>query len=190
MKTVNATLAAVFAGVALCSAAASAATITFSGLSGGNGSPVASYSESGFMLTTTFGRFFEEQVFGNPAPNLVAGSAFGGLEFKGLIIIGSGSVNFESFDLATNNGDVLYSLSGFLGDVLQYAFPAVEFMHTGIFNTILNPDAAIPVDEVDLFLDILGTSIGIDNIVVNPAAAIPEPAGFALLGSALAGMGV
>jgi hypothetical protein len=188
MKLGNATLAAaLFASAVLCSAVASATTITFSGLSGANGTPVASYSESGFTFTTTTGQFFEGQVFGNPAPSLGVGSIFGGPALNQLTITDSGSFNFDQFDLATNNGATGYSLAGFLGGVQQYSFSAVEPEHTAIFNTILNPDAAIAVDEVLITLNVSGTSANIDNVVLN-VAAVSEPASLALLCSALAGM--
>jgi hypothetical protein len=60
----NAALAkALLAGALLCSAAASATTITFSGLSGTNGDPVARYSESGYtMVTLIGGQFFEGSI--------------------------------------------------------------------------------------------------------------------------------
>jgi hypothetical protein len=53
MKVRNATLAAIIlAGGTLASAAASTTTITFSGLVGANGTPVATYTEGGFTVTT------------------------------------------------------------------------------------------------------------------------------------------
>src|SRR5262249_47209229 len=57
----------------LVSTAASATTITFSGLAGANATPVATYTEGGFNVTTIVGQFFQGQLFGNPVPSIFAG---------------------------------------------------------------------------------------------------------------------
>ncbi|MGE0257890.1 MAG: PEP-CTERM sorting domain-containing protein [Alphaproteobacteria bacterium] len=191
MRLGNVTLAAsLFAGVALlCSAVAAATTITFSGLSGTNGTPVASYSESGYTLVTLIGgQFFEGLIFGNPAPSLIAGPVFGGPQDNTLNIFDGGSFNFVSFDLAANNGDTAYGITGVLAGNQQYSFNATEPGHTGVFTTIFNPFSGIAVDQVFLNLFVLGSSANIDNIVANAAAAVPEPTSILLLGGALAGM--
>src|SRR5262249_43562967 len=105
MKVRNATLGAIIlvAGT-LASAAASATTITFSGLTGANVTPVATYTEGGFTVTTTVGQFFQEQNFGNPIPSLLAGPAGGGPVNDALEVFanGGGLFNFVSVDLAAN----------------------------------------------------------------------------------------
>jgi hypothetical protein len=78
----NATLAAIIlAGGTFASAAASATTISFSGFTGVYGTPVETYTESGFSITRQdclcCGQFFQDQQFGNPAPSLLATPAPG-----------------------------------------------------------------------------------------------------------------
>src|SRR3954453_12452449 len=58
-------------------ASASATTITFSGLTGANGTPVETYTEGGFTVTSPLGQFFQGQLFGNPIPSLFAGPLLG-----------------------------------------------------------------------------------------------------------------
>ena len=59
-------------GMLLCTSA-SAATITFSGLTGANGTLLTiPYTEGGFTVNTTAGEFFQAQLFGNPIPSLFA----------------------------------------------------------------------------------------------------------------------
>jgi hypothetical protein len=195
MRCRNAALAAVIlAGGALASAAASATTITFSGLAGANGTPVATYTEGGFTVTATLGQFFQGQAFGNPIPSLFAGPIQGGPVNDALDVTrnGGGSFNFASVDLAANNGNVNFTLTGFLGGIRQYVFNGVEPGRPPGpfgFDTIINPDAAVAIDDARVALNILGTSCNVDNIVVN-AVAEPEPASIQLVGSALIGIGV
>ena len=103
MRCRNAIFAGVIvAGGMIASAVASATTITFSGLTGANGTPVATYTEGGFTVTTTLGQFFQGQVFGNPIPSLFAGPAQGGPANDTLDVTrnGGGSFNFATVDLA------------------------------------------------------------------------------------------
>jgi hypothetical protein len=101
---------------------------------------------------------------------------------------GGGAFNFTSVDLAANNGDVNFTLTGFLGGIQQYVEPGRPPGPFG-FDTIINPDAPIAIDDARITLDIMGTTGNVDNIVVN-TVAVPEPASILLLGSAILGMGV
>jgi PEP-CTERM motif len=195
MRNRNAIFAGVIlAGGVIASAAASATTITFSGLTGANGTSVATYTEGGFTVTTTLGQFFQGQLFGNSIPSLFAGPAQGGPVNDALDVTrnGGGSFNFASVDLAANNGDVNFTFTGFLGGIQQYVFNGVEPGRPPGpfgFDTIINPDATFAIDDARITLNILGTTGNVDNIVVNAVAA-PEPASILLLGSAILGMGL
>jgi hypothetical protein len=65
--------ALILAGGTLASAAASATIITFSGLAGPDGTPLTTYTEGGFTVTTAFGQFSQALSAGNPPPSVVAG---------------------------------------------------------------------------------------------------------------------
>jgi hypothetical protein len=197
----RATLGAVIlAGATIASAAASATTITFSGLSGANGDLVATYTEGGFTVTTTVGSQFRQgQLFGNQIPSLFAAPSdpfFDPVNDALDVTRGGGLFNFASVDLAANNGAVNFTFTGFLGGVQQYAFSGVEpgrgaaFGTAFGFDTIINPNAAIAIDDVRIALSIAGTSGNADNIVLN-AAAVPAPiAGAGLPGLVLACSGL
>jgi hypothetical protein len=174
----RATLGAVIlAGATIASAAASATTITFSGLSGANGDLVATYTEGGFTVTTTVGSQFRQgQLFGNQIPSLFAAPSdpfFDPVNDALDVTRGGGLFNFASVDLAANNGDVNFTFTGFLGGVQQYTSSGVELGRSHPFfgfDTIINPNAAVAIDDVKIALTIGGTSGNMDNIVVNAAA--------------------
>jgi hypothetical protein len=198
----NATLAAIIlAGGTFASAAASAdpITITFSGFTGANGTPVETYTESGFTITRQdclfCGQFFQDQQFGNPAPSLLATPAPG---ITAVDVTANDGVpfNFLSVDLAANNGNVNYefqiesALSPFccvFGIVMGRAPGSFGF------DTVVNPfsDRAIadPFPTLRIvFFDFPGASVNVDNIVVNP---VPGPiVGAGLPGLILAGGGL
>jgi hypothetical protein len=158
----------------LASATVSANTITFSGLSGANGAPFTTYTESGFTVNPTVGSWFQGHVFGNPVPSIFTGPLFGSPTTNAIDVTknGGGVFDFSSLALAANNGAVDYTFMGFLGGVQQYSVSGVAPQNTGIFGTFINPDAAIGVDDVRITLNILGTSGNVDNIVLNP---VPGP---------------
>jgi hypothetical protein len=104
LKTRTGIAAIILAGGTLASAAASATTITFSGLAGG---PVATYTEGGFTVTTSLGLlrgtlFLPDQLFGNPAPSLLAVPTEAAAPVGALDVTanGGGPFNFASVDLA------------------------------------------------------------------------------------------
>jgi len=173
-------------------ASASATTITFSGLTGANGTPVATYTEGGFTVTSTLGQFFQGQLFGNPIPSLFAGPLLGSPMNDVLDVTrnGGGAFTLASVDLAANNGNVNFTFTGLLGGIQQYIVNGFEPGRPPGpfgFDTIINPDATIAIDHLRIALDIFGTSGNVDNIVV---IAVPEPASILLLSSALVGIGV
>jgi hypothetical protein len=80
-----------------------------------------------------------------------------------------------------------------LGGVQQYTSSGVELGRSDPFfgfDTIINPNAAVAIDDVKIALTIGGTSGNVDNVVVN-AAAVPGPiAGAGLPGLLLASSGL
>src|SRR5262249_55244475 len=111
----------------LVSTAASATTITFSGLAGPNGTPVATYTEGGFTVVVSVvseacpfcGQVFQDLQFGNPAPSLLSSApvpgSLVGISTLDVTANDGRELIFRSIDLAANNGNVTYEFQGLGG---------------------------------------------------------------------------
>jgi hypothetical protein len=171
--TLRATVGAIIlAGGTLASGAASATTITFSGLPFPTGTLLTAYTEGGFTVTPSFGQFFQDQSRGNPAPSVFAAPAGAGVD---VTISGGGLFNFASFDTGLADHFVDTHVSGFLSGMQLFSFAL--FVDGGFF-TIANPNAGVAIDQLHFVLD--GTA-NLDNIVVN---AVPGP----IVGAGLPGL--
>jgi hypothetical protein len=183
--TLRATLGAIIlAGGTLASAAASATTITFGGLTGANGAPVAQYSEGGFTVTTTVGQWFEGQLFGNPVPSIFAGPLLGGPANDAIAVTDSVlPFTFSAVDLATAFANTTYTFTGLLGGIPMFVQSNIVVMPPQVFNTFANASSTTVIDTLLITASIGagGTSTNIDNIVVNK---VPGP----VVGAGLPGL--
>ena len=171
---------------------ASATTITFSGLSGGNGSPFTTYMESGFTVSPTLGQWFQGHLFGNPVPSIVAGPVFGGPSNDAVTVTEGGQrFTFSQLDLATANANTNYTFTGtLLGAPVFNVNDIVS--PPQVFNTVLSGVSADVIDSLVITANIQagGTSTNIDNIVVSTAVATPEPTALGMLATSLALLGL
>lgn len=150
----------------------SAAVITFSGLSGTNGTPFPSpYTESGFTVTATQGQWVEGQVFGNPAPSIFDGAGATALVTSSIQItrVGGGSFTFSSVDFASL-GVTNYSILGAGFDEVGMVGPVQDFTTIASNNTLLDLTSL----TITLTPQAGASSFNVDNIVVS--SVTPEPA--------------
>jgi hypothetical protein len=176
--------AIILAGGTLASATASGTTITFGGLTGANGAPVAQYSEGGFTVTTTVGQWFEGQLFGNPVPSIFAGPIGGGPANNAIAVTDSVlPFTFSAVDLATANANTTYTFTGLLAGIPQFVIPGIVVAPPQVFNTVPSGVSGVVIDTLLLTASIGagGTSTNIDNIVVSK---VPGP----IVGAGLPGL--
>jgi hypothetical protein len=125
--------ASIIAIAALATSAASANTITFSGLTDPTGTPlplVPPYTEAGFRVSPVVGSFFEDQQVGNPTPSVFArGPAGNPATQPNLLDVamtsGGGAFNFVSVDLDAIGGQANFIFSAFRNGVLQFLVSGV-----------------------------------------------------------------
>ncbi len=167
----------------LMSSTASAAVITFDGLTGATADPLSAYTEDGFTVTPTLGEWKEAHVFGNPLPSIYVSdlgpdTPFGNLQ----ITAGGGLFVFNSLDLQAFNSGVGYEIRGSRGGTLLFSVANGQAPSPG-FQTLTGGGAMV-IDT--LTFDISGGpgSFNVDNINLT---AVPEPTAYLML---LSGLGL
>jgi hypothetical protein len=171
--------------------AASAATVTFSSLTGSNLDVFTGVTEDG-VTVTPLSTLREAHVVGNPVPGIVLTNFAGFLDgTSGAFEVTMGGLfTFESFDLGTGGAaGPRYSVTGFLGAAEVFSSTG-QNASSGWF-TISSPDSFAALDRlvISAFLnDVTGatltTSANFDNIVLGDAT-VPEPGTLALIVSGL-----
>ena len=157
--------------LALSTAPAFPATITFSGIGGVNGDLFTTYAEARFTVASTTGSWQKAFNFGNPSPAIFSGSSTASITITG------GLFTFSSFDFVNANtqGGLTWSAAGFLSSVQVLTGsggdPGPEF------TTIASPNSNTVLDTLVLTANKGSTtSYNFDNIVLNSVNSVPEPA--------------
>ncbi len=160
----------------LAAGSASAATITFSDLSGSNGSSFTSpYSEAGFTVSYVSGNLRTAKAFGNPTPALFFNDT-------ATFDISGGLFSLSSFDgaIASRFGNVTYAITGYLNNILTFSQSITTNSQT--FSTLATSSGQQTFDRVRFAMSTTSSSANIDNINVSAvSAAVPEPATWALM---------
>jgi hypothetical protein len=173
--------------LAVATGAAHAAVIGFEGI-GANNTQFTTYTEDGFTVTPGSTIWFNNRVYGAPAPSvqywryandpeLISGLFFtaGGADFA-----------FASVDLYSSVTPIPYFIRGYQDNQVVYSFSGIVPNTLGQFRTVFNPEATRLFDRlyiqiVNPYMAIPGNNpVGMDNIVVSVASAVPEPASLAV----------
>lgn len=167
----------------LMSSTASAAVITFDGLTGATADPLSAYSEDGFTVTPTLGTWKEAHVFGNPLPSIYVSDLGPGTPFGNLqITAGGGMFMFNSLDLHAFNSGVGYEIRGSLGGTVVFSV-ANNQAADAAFQTLTGSSLVIDTLTFDISSGGPG-SFNVDNINLT---AVPEPSAYLLM---LSGLGL
>jgi hypothetical protein len=149
-------------------------TITFNGLAAiANGSPVSTYSESGFTVSATSGNWTVD-TYGNPGPSIIFKSMTGAIQ----VTAGGATFGFSAVDLYSSLTPIPYTITGLRNSKTIFTMAATLPNTFGAFATVVTPQAADVIDTLTISLTnpLPGNPIGIDNIVLcHTAGACVSP---------------
>ena len=145
-------------------------TIAFDGL---KGSAFKGYSQDGFTVSPTSGRWMALTTYGNPLPSIIfTRSAAQPTITAAVTITASGSeFRFQSVDLYSSITTIPYVFTGRLKSNQVFSVSAEEGNTFGSFVTVPNPNATDTIDTLVITLSNPETPccpnpVGLDNIVV------------------------
>jgi hypothetical protein len=152
---------------------ASGTTITFNGLTGVNGAPFTTYTESGFTVSPTLNSWVQSQLVGNPIPAIAANGAG---NFAITVTDGAVPFTFSALDAATTRNTATATFTGTLLGSPVFSVNNVDITNTNGFRTVLSGVSADIIDRlvitVNIVPDFTQTAL-IDNIVTTPT--VPGP---------------
>jgi hypothetical protein len=141
-------------------------TITFGGLAARVGSPVSTYSESGFTALATSGNWTVDG-YGNPGPSIIFEStATGTIQ----VTAGGAAFSFTSVDLYSSITKIPYTITGLRSSTTQFTLANTLPNTFGNFATVTNPQAAAMIDTLVISLTNPAPGanpMGVDNVAVS-----------------------
>jgi hypothetical protein len=141
-------------------------TIAFGGLAAKVGSPVSTYSESGFTVLATSGNWTVDG-YGNPGPSIIFEStAAGAIQ----VTAGGAAFSFTSVDLYSSITKIPYTITGLRSSAAQFTLANTLPNTFGNFATVTNPQAAAMIDTLVISLTNPAPGanpIGVDNVAVS-----------------------
>jgi hypothetical protein len=176
-------------------ASASNITIDFNGISGGDGSPFMIYMESGFTVSPVTNQWLVGQSGGNPGPFIYFVAQPSDMITATIQVTDGGApFKFDSIDLYSSITPIPYTFVGLLDGNVVFTVDGTVPNTFGNFATVLNPDANLTIDTLDVSLTnspgpCCSNPMGLDNIVLTTAANTPEPASLALVLTGVGGLG-
>ena len=149
-------------------------TIAFDGLASAvNRSPITSYSESGYTLTTTAQDWMTLTSYGNPAPFIqFIRDTSQPTQVGEVTVTADGSpFTFESVDVYSSTTPIPYEMLGLRGGSLVFTFSGTVPNTFGRFATVTNTQPAAVIDALLIRLTNPGTlgmnPVGFDNLVLS-----------------------
>ena len=155
---------------------ASATTLDFDGVPGGNGSSFVTYTESGFTVESTAGSWVVSITDGNPSAFIQFTRVAGEETITAGLRVTRGGVafRFSAVDLYSSATPIPYVFRGLVNSTAVFTVTGTV-PNTGSFASVVNPNSADLIDTLEITLSnpitsCCGNSVGLDNIV---ATAVP-----------------
>ena len=180
--------------VTMVASSAHAAVIGFDDISG-NGTPFTFYTEDGFFMFPTSGAdWFQNTVYGAPAPFIQFWRQPGEPENWGSLFVradAAADFTFSSVDVYSSVTPIPYRFIGSNDGLFVFDISSTMPNTFGQFRTAANPQFSAVIDLlyielVNPYVAFGGNPVGLDNIVVSLAHPVPEPGSLALAFAALA----
>ena len=149
---------------------AGTAIIGFNALTN-NGSPVSSYSESGFSISAASASWQAVTTYGHPAP-FIEFPAPAGTTVAGEVRVSAdgAAFSFTSVDLYSSTA-ISYVIRGLRNGLTVFDFAGIRSNNFGNFTTVLNPDVTAVIDTLSIVLTndggCCGNPMGLDTIVLT-----------------------
>ena len=148
-------------------------TVAFSSLTG-SGTPVTTYSESAFSISTSAANWVVLTTYGNPAPFIQFSAPMGTVVLGQIQVTADRHVPFafKSVDLYSSVTRIPYTITGGLGSSVVFTLSDTIPNTFGNFRTVVNSHGADPIDTLTITLSnspgLAGSNpMGLDNIVVS-----------------------
>ena len=145
--------------------------ISFSGLAGED-TPVTTYTESGFTVTTTAGTWVVGANYGNPRP-FIRFKAPGGTTATGELQVtdGGGTFTFTSVDVYSSTTPIPYAITGLRNSAVVFQLTGTVPNTFGQFRTVTSPSHSGVIDTLKISLTNAAAPccpnpMGVDNISV------------------------
>jgi hypothetical protein len=180
--------------VTMVASSAHAAVIGFDDISG-NGTPFTFHTEDGFFMFPTSGAdWFQNTVYGAPAPFIQFWRQPGEPENWGSLFVradAAADFTFSSVDVYSSVTPIPYRFIGSNDGLFVFDVYSTMPNTFGQFRTASNPEFSAVIDLLYIelanpYVAFGGNPVGLDNIVVSLAHPVPEPGSLALVFTALA----
>jgi hypothetical protein len=151
----------------------SSVTITFDGVAS-NGSKFKEYSQAGYTVSSTSGKWDVLATYGNPLPSIIFNrlATEPTLTAEVTVTAGGATFHFSSVDLYSSITTIPHVFIGRLSSTQVFSVAGEEGNTFGSFVTVPNPNASDTIDTLVIRLSNPATPccpnpVGLDNIVVS-----------------------
>jgi hypothetical protein len=148
-------------------------TVAFSSLTG-SGTPVSTYTESGFSISTSAANWVALTTYGNPAPFIQFAASAGSVVTGQIQVTADRQLpfSFKSVDLYSSVTPIPYVITGAIGSTVVFTLSGTVPNTFGNFRTVVNSHGTDVINTLTIDLSnatgLAGSNpMGLDNIVLS-----------------------